>query len=98
MVEWLERHGYDAECRRKVVSSRLGFAMRRLENSLCHSSSKQVPFSNWGMLRQRKESYRLRLSSAVPEIRPLPLPFLFLAMANLYPFLPHYAASDLGLH
>ena len=29
---------------RKVASSRLGFAMRRLENSLCHPSSKWVPF------------------------------------------------------
>ena len=35
MVEWLKRLGYGAENRRKVVSSRLGFAMRRLENSLC---------------------------------------------------------------
>ena len=34
MVEWLERLGYGAESRRKVVSSRLGFAMRRLENSV----------------------------------------------------------------
>ena len=32
MVEWLERLDYGAESRRKVVSSRLGFAMRRLEN------------------------------------------------------------------
>ena len=35
--------------RRKLpfrVSSRLGFAMRQLENSLCQPSSKWVPFSN----------------------------------------------------
>ena len=35
MVEWLERHDYGAGSRRKVVRSRLGFAMRRLEKSLC---------------------------------------------------------------
>ena len=34
VVEWLEQLGYGAESRRKVVSSRLGFAMRKLENSL----------------------------------------------------------------
>ena len=34
MVEWLERLDKGVESRRKVVSSRLGFAMRRLENSL----------------------------------------------------------------
>ena len=32
MVEWLERLDCGAESRRKVVSLRLGFAMRRLEN------------------------------------------------------------------
>ena len=46
VVEWLERLDYGAENRRKVVSSRLGFAMRRQENSLCQPSSKWVPFSN----------------------------------------------------
>ena len=46
VVDWLERLDYGAESRRKVVSSRLGFAMRRLENSLCQPSSKWVPFSN----------------------------------------------------
>ena len=44
MVEWLERLDYPAESRRKVVSSRLGFAI--LENSLCQPSSEWVPFSN----------------------------------------------------
>ena len=34
VIEWLERLGYGAESRRKVVSSRLGFAIRWLENSL----------------------------------------------------------------
>ena len=34
MVEWLEWLGYGAESRRKVMSSRLGFAMQRLENSV----------------------------------------------------------------
>ena len=46
MAEWLERLDYGAESRRKVVSPRLDFAMRRLENSLCRPSSKWVPFSN----------------------------------------------------
>ena len=34
VVEWLERLGFGAESCRKVVSSRLGFAMRQLENFL----------------------------------------------------------------
>ena len=34
MVEWLERLGHGAENRHKVVSSRLGLAMWRLENSV----------------------------------------------------------------
>ena len=34
LVEWSEQLNYGAECRRKVVSSRLGFAMRRPKNSL----------------------------------------------------------------
>ena len=32
VVEWLETLGYGAESRRKVVRSKLGFAIRRLEN------------------------------------------------------------------
>ena len=46
VIEWLERLGYDAECRRQVVSSRLGFDVRRLEISVSQPSSKWVPFSN----------------------------------------------------
>ena len=46
VVEWLEQLEYGAESRRKVVSSRLGFAMRQLENSLCQPSSEWEPFSN----------------------------------------------------
>ena len=34
MVELLERLSYCAESRRKVVSTRLGFAMQRMENSV----------------------------------------------------------------
>ena len=34
MVKWLERLDYGAESRHKVVSSRLGFAMLQLENSV----------------------------------------------------------------
>ena len=33
-VEWLEQLGHGAESRRNRVSSRLGLAMRRLENSV----------------------------------------------------------------
>ena len=69
MVEWLERLDYGAEICRKVASSRLGFDMRRLENSLCQPNIKWVPFSNQGRLRQRKERDGLRLSSAVPKIQ-----------------------------
>ena len=46
VIEWLEQLDYVAESRPKVVSSRLGFAMRRLENSLCRPSGEWVPFSN----------------------------------------------------
>ena len=35
MVKWSEQLSCGAESRHKVVSSRLGFAMRRLQNSLC---------------------------------------------------------------
>ena len=71
MVEWLEWLGYtcSAENRRKVVSSRLGFAMRQLENFPCQPSSTWVPFSNYGRLRQQKDSDGLSLSSAVPKIQ-----------------------------
>ena len=69
MVEWLERLDYGAESRRKVVSSRLDFAMRRLENSLCQPSSEWVPFSNQGRLRQQKERDGLRFTSAVAKIQ-----------------------------
>ena len=48
VVEWLERRGYGAESRRKVVSSRLCFAIRLLENFLCQSSSKWVTFFESG--------------------------------------------------
>ena len=54
MLEWIERLEYDAESCHKVVSSRLGFSMQQLENSLCQPSSEWVPFSNEGRLRQQK--------------------------------------------
>ena len=71
MVEWLERLSYGAESRRKLVSSRLSFAMRRLENSrdLCQANSIWVLFSNYEMIRQRKAREGLRLSSTVPKIQ-----------------------------
>ena len=62
VVEWLERRGYGAESRRKIVSSRLG-------NFLCQPSSKWVTFSNQGKIRQRKERDGLRPSFAVPMIQ-----------------------------
>ena len=46
MVEGLEQLDYGAANRREVVSFGLGFAMRRLENSLSQPSSEWVPFSN----------------------------------------------------
>ena len=53
------------------MSLRLGFAMQRLENSLCQPSSKRVPFNlNWGKIRQQMERDGLRLSSVVPKILP----------------------------
>ena len=91
MVEWLEQLEYGTESRRKVVSSRLGFAMRRLENSLCRPSSDWVPFSNWGRLRQQKERDELRLSSAVSKIQwdsnPPPTALQLLGYGKSLPFL-----------
>ena len=55
VVECLQWLGYGSDSRRKVMSSRLGLAMRRLENSPCQPSSKWVLFSNQGRIRQRKE-------------------------------------------
>ena len=69
MVGWLEQLDNGAESRRKVVSSRLGLAMWRLENSLCRPSSEWVPFSILGRLRQGKDRDGLCLSSAVPKIQ-----------------------------
>ena len=48
VVEWLEWLGYGAESRRKVASSALGFAIRRLEICLFQPSSKWVPFFESG--------------------------------------------------
>ena len=68
MVEWLEQLGVGAGSCLTVVSSRLGFAMRRIEHSLCQPSGKWVPFSNWATIRQRKLRDGLRLSLVVPKI------------------------------
>ena len=59
-MEWFECLGYDAESRRKVVSSRLGFAIRRLENSVNPAVNGYL-FSNQRKRRQRKETNGLRL-------------------------------------
>ena len=56
VVEWLERLGYGAESRRKVVNSRLGFAIRLLENSLCQPSNKWETFSDQGKNKTAKEA------------------------------------------
>ena len=48
------------------VSSRLGCAMRRLENSLCQPSRKWVPFSNKG----RISSERRGMGSAFHQLCP----------------------------
>ena len=60
---------------------RLGFTTRRLENSFCQPSSKWVPFSNEGRIRQRKERDGLRVSLAVP-----PLPLRLLGYGKSLPF------------
>ena len=87
-VEWLERLGYGAEKRRKVVSSRLGFAIRRLESSLCQSNSKWVPSSNQRRIRQQKEKDGLCLSSAVPKIAPMSLRLLGYGKPLYSPIMP----------
>ena len=69
MVERLERRGFGAESHRKVVSSKLRFAIRLQENFLCQPSRKWVTFSNQGKIRQRKGRDGLRLSFAVPMIQ-----------------------------
>ena len=54
---------------RKVVSSRLGFAIRLRAIFFCQPSSKLVTFSNQGKIRQREGRDGLRLSFAVPMIQ-----------------------------
>lgn len=66
IVEWLKTLGCGAESRRKVVTTRLGFAIRQLEN--CQPSRKWISFSNQRMM-QRQERHGLRLLSAVPRIK-----------------------------
>ena len=88
VVEWLERFGYGAEKRRKVVSSRLGFAIRRLESSLCQPNSKWVPSSNQRRIRQQKEKDGLCLSSAVPKIAPVSLRLLGYGKPLYSPIMP----------
>ena len=57
VVEWVEWLGYDVGSRRKVLNSRLGFAMRRLENS------------NQRKIRQRKKRDGIRVIFAVSKIQ-----------------------------
>ena len=63
------RRGYGAENRQKVVSSRLGFAIRLRKTFLCQPSSKWVTFSNQGKIRLRKGRDGLRLAFVVPMIQ-----------------------------
>ena len=37
--------------------------------TLCQPSSKQVPFSNWGKVKQQKEKDGLHLSFAMPKMQ-----------------------------
>ena len=60
--------GYEVENRDQVMRSRLGFAIPRVKTSLCHPSSKWVPFSIQERIIQRKERDGLRLLSAIPKI------------------------------
>ena len=69
MVEWVERLDYGAESRRKVVSSRLDFAMRRLENSLCPPSSTWVLFFELGKAKAAKGEGWAPPLSALPLIQ-----------------------------
>ena len=88
VVEWLEQLGYGAEKRRKVVSSMLGFAIRRLERSLCQLNSKWVPSSNQRRIRQQKEKDGICLSSAVPKIAPMSLRLLGYGKPLYSPIMP----------
>ena len=54
MIQWLERLNYVADSRRKVMCSRLDFAMRRLEKFLCQPSSKRGPFLELGNAKAAK--------------------------------------------
>ena len=65
MDEWLERLDYGAESHRKVVSSRLGFAMRRLRKTLSVN-----PAVNVYLFRIREGSKRRRMGSAFHRLCP----------------------------
>ena len=77
LVKWLERLRYSAKSCRKVVSLRLGFATRRLENTLCQPSNIWIPFSNQGRIRQRRRcmgsALRLLCLKNNGTLNPLPL-------------------------
>ena len=77
LVEWLERLCCSAKSCWNVVSLRLGFATRRLENTLCQPSSIRVPFSNQGRIRQRRRGMGSALHLLCPiyngTLNPLPL-------------------------
>ena len=57
----------------RSLRSRPGFAIRRLKNYLCQPSSKRVPFSNQGRIRQRKERDGLQYPRYSGTLTPLPL-------------------------
>ena len=91
MDEWLERLNYGAESHRKVVSSRLGFAMRRLRKTLSVN-----PAVNGYLFRIREGSERKGMGSAFHRLcpryngalTPLPLRLLETAMGKPLLFLP----------
>ena len=70
VVRWLERLGNGADKRRKVVSSRLGFAIRRLKSSLCQPNSKWVPSSNQRRIGSKRREMSFAFHFAVPKRAP----------------------------
>ena len=70
------------------MSWRLGFAMQQLENSLCQSSSKWLPFANFRRAMQEKETELLRLEFTAPRYSGVltSLPLWLLDYGTLLPF------------
>ena len=71
----LERLGYGAESRQKIVRSNPSFVIRRLENSVSPAVNEDH-FSNQGRIRQRKKRDEQHLSSVLPKVSWLLIPSL----------------------